>query len=159
MEARGRRVEEHRRRVRDAIALIASVDGYADVARDLAALDDAGRIRYVPRLADRAHAGLTRRVALGPEAIDGGPVGLAETLVHEHWHLFRQHPLHKTASFWAGVATGTPVMARYERPAYRAALAFLDALARRHPETAATAHAEARAVALSFAAEYRLPLG
>lgn len=146
--------EPHRRRVRDALALIARVDGHAAVARDLEDLLERGRIRFVPTLVDRAHAGLTRRVTLGPEALDGGIVGLAETLVHEHWHLFRQHPLHKTASFWAGVATGTPVMARYERPAYRAALAFLDALGRQFPETAATARAEAQAVAAVFAREY-----
>lgn len=146
--------EPHRRRVLDAVALIAEVEGYHTVAQDLAALLESGRIRFWPALTDRAHAGLTRRITLGPEAVEGGVVGLAETLVHEHWHLFRQIPLHKTASFWAGVATGTPVMARFERPAYRAAFDFLEALARQRPETEAIARAEAQAIAVAFEQEY-----
>ena len=131
--------------------------GYAPVAETLTRWLDAGRIVYVPTLVDRAHAGLTGRITLGPEALSGSLLGLAETLVHEWWHIARQVPLEKTASFWLGVATGTPTMARYERPAYRAALEFLTAAASL-PDLAEDAVREADAVRATFATEYRVPL-
>ena len=150
--------EPHRQRLGDALALIARTPGYADEARALADWQEAGRIRFVPDLTDRAHAGLLGAITLGPEAFDGTALSLAQTLIHEHWHIARQSPLQKTPSFWAGVATGTPVMARYERPAYRAAPAFLDTVAAALPEWEAAARAEAREVAQTFAHHYRIAL-
>lgn len=139
----------------DTLALIASTPGYEAVAADLSRLRDRGRIRFAPDLADRAHAGLLGALTLGPEAFDGNSaLSLAETLVHEHHHLFQQPPLLKTVSFWAGVATRTPVMARYERPAYAAALGFLQAIARARPDLADEATREASAVEATFAANY-----
>ena len=135
-----------------ALALIARVPGYEGVAQNLSRRT----IRYLPTLTDRGQATLTRVILVGPEALLGGVVGLAETLVHEEFHT-RQSPLLKTHSFWSGVFTRTPVMARYERPAYQAALAFLAALAAAFPEHADEAHAEAEAVRASFTAFYEAP--
>ena len=147
--------ETRRERLNAALALIASTPGYEVVAADLSRLHDRGRIRFAPDLADRAHAGLLGALTLGPEAFDdNSALGLAETLVHEHHHLFRQPPLLKTVSFWAGVATRTPTMARYERPAYDAALGFLAAVARAYPDLADEAAREASAVEATFAANY-----
>ena len=141
-------------RVDEAVRLIAATPGYADVARDLERIGARGGIRFAPALADRAHAGLLGTITLGPEALEGSVLSLAQTLVHEHYHLRRQTPFHKTASFWAGVFTGRPVMQAYEHPAYRAALDFLEAIARAFPEHADEAVAERQAVAASLRAHY-----
>lgn len=140
-------------RVVEAIALIARVPGYAAVAGELARCE----IRYLPTLLDRGQATLTGAILLGPEAWEAGPVGLAETLVHEHYHT-RQNPFAKTPSFWLGVFTRTPVMARYERPAYQAASTFLETLAAELPEHTDEARREIEAVRLSYESLYRLPL-
>jgi hypothetical protein len=140
--------------VEAAIALIAATPGYDDVARDLRRLLERGKIRFVPALEDRAHAGLTGTITLGPEALEASALGLAETLVHEHFHLRRQSHLAKTVSFWRGVLTGAPVMRAYERPAYAAALDFLRAVERAFPEQAADARREQTEVAAAFAAVY-----
>ncbi len=137
-----------------AIDLIAATPCYEAVAHDLARLLQRQRIHFAPTLADRAHAGLTGRIHLGPEPLAGSVLSLAETLVHEHFHLRRQSHFAKTTSFWAGVFTRTPVMARYERPAYDAALRFLHALAQAHPALAEEAAAEAYAVKSTFDACY-----
>jgi hypothetical protein len=89
--------------------------GYAGVADDLARLRNRGAIAFSPRLPDRAHAGLTGTITLGPESLEGDVVGLAETLVTSTTHLRRQNPLAKTLSFWKGVARRSPVMRDYER--------------------------------------------
>lgn len=136
-----------------ALELIARVPGYAPVALALRKAHP----RYLPTLTDRGQATLGGGVYVGPEAVEGGVVGLAETLVHEHFHT-RQSPLAKTPSFWKGVFTRTPVMARYERPAYQAAVTFLKALAQALPEYREEALAEAEAVQISYEALYRLPL-
>jgi hypothetical protein len=136
-----------------AIQLIGQVPGYAAVAQELADLLARGRIRYVPELPDRGQATLNGTILLGPEPFTGSIVGLAETLVHENFHR-HQFPLLKTASFWAGVATRTPIMQRYERPAYEAALQFLKALTVARPEYAAEVAAERAAIIAQFAAEY-----
>lgn len=140
--------------VEAALELIRSTPGYETVAADLQSLHARGRVHYVPTLPDRAHAGLLGAITLGPEAVTGSALSLAETLVHEHFHLKRQSHLAKTVSFWAGIATRTPVMARYERPAYQAALDFLAAVARARPDLAGEAEAEAGAVGATFAAQY-----
>ncbi|WP_395090086.1 hypothetical protein [Armatimonas sp.] len=132
-----------------AIALIACVPGYEAIAQNLTRRT----VRYVPELSDRGQATLTGVILIGPEALLGSVVGLAETLVHEEFHT-RQNHLLKTHSFWSGVFTRTPVMARYERPAYQAALDFLAVLAVSHPEHAGEAHAEAEAVQSSYTALY-----
>jgi hypothetical protein len=137
----------------DALALIARVPGYAPVAEQLQRLRDRGAIRILPGLADRAHAGLLGSITLGPEPFQDGVLSLAETLVHEAFHL-RQNPLEKTASFWLGVVTGAPVMRRYERPAYRAAADFLRAVAAHLPELADEAARERFAVEQVFRTEY-----
>lgn len=142
-----------RAKVEAAIGLIAAVPGYEGEAESLSGLLAAGRIRFVPALADRAQATLTGVILLGPEALSSNLLSLAETLVHEQHHR-RQFPLLKTASFWAGVVTGTHVMRRYERPAYEAALRFLEAAERALPGWAAEARAERRAVAASFQTHY-----
>jgi hypothetical protein len=148
---------EYGPRIEAALALIRATPGYAGVADDLARLRDRGAIRFSPRLPDRAHAGLTGTITLGPESLEGDVVGLAETLVHEHYHLRRQNPLAKTLSFWKGVARRSPVMRDYERPAYQAAVDFLRAVERSAPEHAASAVAERGAVAEAFAAHYGVP--
>lgn len=141
-----------------AISLIERTPGYEALGVELRGLAASGRIVLVPHLTDRAHAGLTGRIYLGPEPFaEGSVLGLAETLVHERFHL-HQFPLLKTASFWAGVATGTPPMARYERPAYRAAYDFLEAVAAAFPDLTDEARREQAAVAAVFAAEYGRPL-
>ena len=142
-------------RVDEAVRLIAATPGYADVARDLERLAVRGGIRFAPALVDRAHAGLLGTITLGPEALEGSVLSLAQTLVHEHYHLRRQTPFHKTVSFWRGVFTGRPVMQAYERPAYQAALDFLDAVAHALPDYADEAHMERAEVTAAFHANYR----
>jgi hypothetical protein len=137
-----------------ALALIERTPGYAEAGAELRSLAARGRIVLLAGMEDRAHTGLTGRIYLGPEPFaEGSALGLAETLIHERFHL-HQVPLLKTASFWAGVFTGTPVMRRYEAPAYRAALDFLEAVEAAFPELAAEARREQAAVRAVFAANY-----
>jgi hypothetical protein len=144
---------EQEARLREAILLIGRTPGYAETARELAELLARGKIRFVPTLEDRGQATLTGVILLGPEPFQEGTLGLAETLVHEAYHR-HQFPLLKTASFWSGVVTGTPVMRRYERPAYEAALRFLEAVETAFPEWAAEARQERALVAATFAQVY-----
>lgn len=140
-------------RIAQAVTLIAQVPGYTPVAQDLATRP----IYFVPTLKDRGEARLNGSILIGPEALEGSLVGLAETLVHEQFHT-QQSPFAKTPSFWLGVFTRTPLMARYERPAYRAALRFLEQVALALPEHAADALREAEAVRLAYTILYKLPL-
>jgi hypothetical protein len=136
-------------RIAEAVALIGRTPGYEGVAQNLLRRT----IRYIPTLEDRGQATLTGVILIGPEALLGSLVGLAETLVHEEFHTRQSHFL-KTHSFWSGVFTRTPVMARYERPAYQAALDFLTALAAAFPEYADEALAEYQMVQASYSAFY-----
>ena len=86
---------------------------------------------------------------LGPESVAASPLSMAQTLVHELYHL-HQNPFEKTLSFWLGILTRTPVMRRYERPAYLAAFRFLEAIKASHPHLAREAEVEQRAVAPVF---------
>ncbi len=149
--------EEHEARVAAAIALVMRTPEYGVVGAGLKAHMDRGRIGYEPTLPDRAQAGLTGRIVLGPEAMGSSTLSLAQTLVHE-WHHVHQFPLAKTLSFWLGVLMGRPVMRRFERPAYRAALGFLDAAGRAFPDLADAARAEQGAIESVFAAEYGGPI-
>ncbi|MBC7807926.1 MAG: hypothetical protein H7145_17490 [Akkermansiaceae bacterium] len=144
-----------RERLSQAIALIGSVPGYEAEAESLREMLVAGRIRYVATMEDRAHAGLLGTITLGPEpfAPGGTLLGLAETLVHERFHL-TQNPLEKTVSFWAGVATKSDVMARYEKPAYQAAENFLRRFAQTFPALATESDTELFAVRSSFESSY-----
>lgn len=137
-----------------AIELIAATPGYDAVARDLRRRLERGRLRFVPTLEDRAQAGLTGVIRIGPEAMHGTVLSLAATLVHEHYHLRRQHPLHKTVSFWNGVLTRRPVMRAYEAPAYRAQEVFLEAVAAAFPNLADEALQERSMVAAAFSSQY-----
>ena len=136
-----------------AIAIIAITPGYAPAAQALRRLMARGRIRFHAELEDRAQAGLTKTITLGPEAMESHPVSLAQTLVHELFHL-HQNPLLKTVSFWSGVATRTPVMRRYEQPAYRAAYDFLEAVKSSQPDFAEIAQSEQEAIQQVFARDY-----
>ncbi|MCX6367197.1 MAG: hypothetical protein NTX57_10875 [Armatimonadetes bacterium] len=136
-------------KIAEAIALIGRTPGYERAAQNLSRR----RILYVPTLEDRGQATLFGVILIGPEALQGSLVGLAETLVHEEFHTRQNHFL-KTHSFWSGVFTRTPVMARYERPAYQAALDFLTALAAAFPEHAEEALAEHEMVQASYRAFY-----
>jgi hypothetical protein len=133
----------------EAIRLIRTTPGYMEVGIELAQLTSEDRIRVHPTLEDRAHAGLLGTITLGLEAAQATPLSLAQTLVHEHYHL-HQNPLQKTVSFWSGVLSHTPVMRRYERPAYEAAFAFLEAVKQAHPHLAAEAQAEQAAICQVF---------
>src|SRR4028119_687441 len=91
----------------EALRIIRTTSGYTEVGIDLAQLVSEDRIRVHPTLEDRAHAGLLGTITLGPEAAQASPLSLAQTLVHEHYHLRRQHLLLKTVSFWIGVLSHT----------------------------------------------------
>ena len=142
-------------KISEAITLVRRTPGYAAVAQELAQLLADGKIRYYPTLNDRAHTGLTGNVTLGPEPFEdsGTVLGLAETLVHERFHL-HQSPLEKTASFWTGIFTKSDAMIRYERPAYQAAQAFLEAYKAAHPQDLDLADAELYAVRATFQTSY-----
>lgn len=142
-------------RIGQAIALIRSVPGYEAESQILAQLLSDGKIRYVPTLDDRAHAGLLGTITLGPEPFAPGStiLGLAETLVHERFHL-TQNPLSKTVSFWTGVATKSDVMARYEKPAYQAAETFLQQFRQAFPALAEESDTELYAVRSTFESAY-----
>jgi hypothetical protein len=137
-----------------ALQLIATTPGYEMTARELNQLAQKRRIFLDESLADRAQTSLLKTIVLGPEAVASSPLSLAQTLVHEQFHL-HQNPLLKTVSFWSGVATRTPVMARFERPAYRAAWAFLEAAARTHPGLSSEARAEQNAIRLVFENDFK----
>ena len=143
--------------VEEAIELIGRVPGFEGEATRLATLSREGRIRFAPEMDDRGRASLSGIITLGPEAFLGSRLGLAETLAHEAFHL-RQNPFYKTASFWAGVATRTPVMRRYERPAYAYAFRFLRAAEIALPEWAETARQEQAELLASFRYHYRASL-
>ncbi len=147
-----------RLRVADAIARIGSVPGYEHVSAQLTTLLESGHILHDSDLSDRAVVEWTGRMILGEEPFEGPRVGLEETLVHEHHHRHRQANLLKSASFWAGIATRTPVMARYERPAYRAALKYLAEVARSRPDDHDDALREANAVRRTWDIVYGMPL-
>jgi hypothetical protein len=132
-----------------ALQLIAATSGYEMMARELNQLTQMRRILVDETLADRAQTSLLKTITLGPEAIASSPLSLAQTLVHEQFHL-HQNPLLKTVSFWSGTLTRTPVMARYERPAYRAAWKFLESAARAHPHLTSEARGEQNAIQLVF---------
>ena len=134
----------------EALRLIRSTPGHAEVGARLEQLVSQGRLRVDLNLPDRARAGLLGTITLGPEAAEASALSLAQTLVHEAHHL-RQNPLLKTASFWAGVLTRTPVMRRYEQPAYQSAIDFLQVVGQAHPYLAAEARAEQNAVRQVFA--------
>lgn len=140
--------------IEEALALIAATPGHAEVAASLTALFQKGRIHANPQIEDRARANLLGSITLGPEAVGANPLSLAQTLVHEQHHL-RQNPFLKTVSFWSGVLTRTPVMKRYEQPAYQAAIDFLEAVKNAHPQWAQQAAAEQQEVRAAFAAGYR----
>jgi hypothetical protein len=142
----------------EAIHLIRTTPGYAEVAIDLAQRASQGQIRVDAFLEDRAQAGLLGTITLGEEAATASALSLAQTLVHEHFHLRRQHPLQKTTSFWSGVVSRTPVMSRYEKPAYRAAWDFLEATKASHPNLASEAQEEQNAIAQVFEMSFGEPL-
>lgn len=142
----------------EAIAIVRGTRGYEKVALDLAQLASENRIRVDARLEDRAQAGLTGTITLGEEAATSSALSLAQTLVHEHFHLRRQNPLLKTVSFWSGVVSRRPVMARYEKPAYRAAWDFLETVARSQPHFEGEARAEQSAIAQVFQSGFGEPL-
>ena len=137
----------------DALRLIATTPGYVETAQNLAQMRDDGKIHFDGALEDRGQAHLGGSISLGSEALDGHPLSLAETLVHEAFHQ-TQNPLQKTGSFWAGVLTGTDTMRRYEQPAYEAAIAFLNAAMTAHPDLADFAQSEIESIHETFAANY-----
>ncbi len=139
--------------LQDALNLIAATPGYQRHADELRRLAERGRIRFDAAMEARAEAGLTKTITLGTEALGAHPLSLAQTLVHELYHL-HQHPLLKTVSFWSGVATNTPRMRRYEQPAYRAAYEFLEAVKTSQPGLAAFAQSEQNAISQVFAEGY-----
>lgn len=141
----------------EALRLIRTTPGYAEVGVELAQLASEDRIRIDMALDDRAHAGLLGVITLGPEAAESSPLSLAQTLVHEHFHL-HQNPLQKTVSFWGGVLSRTPVMKGYEQPAYQAAFDFLEAVKRAHPPLATEAASEQAAIAQVFEIGFGAPL-
>ena len=145
-------------RTAQAVELIRSVEGYHAVADDLELWQRRRAVRYVATLVDRAQTTLSGLLVIGPEPFDGPLISLGETLVHEHFHRFRQGHLAKTTSFWIGVATRSPVMARYERPAWRAGLAFVRAARAQHAWDALECDAEEIAILRSFEHHYRMPL-
>ena len=143
--------------LQEALRIIRTTPGYAEVGIELAQMACEDRIRLDPALDDRAHAGLLGTITLGPEATGSSPLSLAQTLVHEHFHLRRQNPLLKTLSFWSGVASRTHVMKRYEQPAYQAAHDFPEAVKRAHPVLSAEAEAEQMAIGGVFAINFGEP--
>ncbi len=138
----------------NALQLLAATPGYEKTARELQQLAQSGHLRFDASLQDRAQAGLLKTITIGPEAMASSPLSLAQTLVHEQFHL-HQNPLLKTVSFWSGIGTRTPVMARYERPAYRAAWDFLEAAKSAHPHLASEARSEQNAIRIVFENDFK----
>ncbi len=145
-------------RCRDAIDLIRRTVGYSAVADDLEGWFAAGNVRYDPDLSDRAQVSVLGFLILGPEPFEPPLLGLAETLVHEHHHRFRQHHFEKTVSVWAGLATRTPIMARYERCAWRAALRFVQEVRNQQLCDPAECDSEEHAIRTTWDIHYRIPL-
>ena len=141
-------------KLHDALHLTRTTPGYSEVGVDLAQLASENRIRINPALQDRAQASLLGIITLGPEAVASSLLSLAQTLVHEHFHLRRQNPFLKTLSFWTGIATRSAVMKRYEQPAYQAAYDFLEAVKRAHPDLVQEAEREQRAIYHVFATDF-----
>ncbi|MGC4047448.1 MAG: hypothetical protein QM758_26940 [Armatimonas sp.] len=139
-----------------AIALVTETPGYGSMGADLRQRWESGKLRLEP-IDDRGTTSFNGIIRIGPETLADGPVATAATLVHEHFHT-TQFPLSKTVSFWSGVITQTPVWQRLERPAYRAAVAYLEALAQSHPNLAAICHQEINATRSSFETFYRAVL-
>lgn len=137
----------------EALRLIRSTPGYTEVGVHLAQLASEGDIRVDMSLQDRAQTDLRGIITLGPEAVEASALSLAQTLVHEAYHL-RQNPLWKTVSFWSGVVTRTPVMRRYEQPAYQTAIDFLEAAKNAHPHLAEEAILEQDAIRQVFATDF-----
>lgn len=137
--------------IADALSLIASVPGFELIADDLRR----AKIRFDPGFPDRGDASLRGVITLGPELFSEAVpvVSVAATLVHEHFHT-RQNPFLKTVSFWTGIATKTPTMSRFERPAYARQAEFLDALAAAWPEWADAARRERDAVNAAYGSLY-----
>jgi hypothetical protein len=139
-----------------AIALVSEVPGYEEEAHLLRMWQMSGRLRFDPGLKDRATTNWRKTITLGPEllpATNPSVLGIAATLVHELFHV-RQNNFGKTVSVWLGVFTRTDMMLRYERPAYRAATDFLDAVAASMPERAAEAAEEKVATQEAFLMHY-----
>jgi hypothetical protein len=136
-----------------ALSIIGATPGYKTVHTDLTRLISKNKLRFSPRLPDRAQTSLFGIITLGPEAVESSPLSLAQTLVHEQFHL-HQNPLLKTVSFWVGVFTRTPVMQRYEQPAYQAAIDFLEAVKSSHSVLKHEANREQSEVRQAFHAGY-----
>ncbi len=141
----------------EALELIRATPGYLETGVALAQLASENRIRIDGNLPDRACTNVWGIITLGPEAIESSALSLAQTLVHERYHL-RQNPFLKTASFWTGVLTRTPVMRRYEQPAYQAALDFLEVVKRTQPHLTVEANSEQNAIRVVFANDYGVAL-
>lgn len=140
-------------RLQEALRIIGSTPNYSEVAVELAQLASEDKVQFNPALADRAQATLLGSIMLGPEAMSSSPLSLAQTLVHEHFHL-HQNPFLKTLSFWSGIVRGAPVMKHYEQPAYQAAQDFLEAVKRARPDLAVEAEGEQRAIQQVFKISY-----
>jgi hypothetical protein len=135
-----------------ALALVEATPGYEAIGADLQQHWESGKLRIEP-ISDRGTTSFRGVIRIGPETLADGPIATAATLVHEHHHT-TQFPLLKTASFWAGIFTATPVWRRLERPAYQAAVAFLTALALSRPDLAEACQQEIEATRASFASFY-----
>lgn len=135
-----------------ALVLVGQTPGYESTAADLNRRWKSGKLRIEP-ITDRGNASFSGVIRIGPETLADGLVATAATLVHEQFHT-TQFPLAKTASFWSGIVTGTPVWQRLERPAYRAAVAFLETLAQSRPDLASDCQREIVATRVSFQSFY-----
>lgn len=142
--------QHHLDQIVEALRIIHATPGYADIGHQLSSLHSRGRIRVDSTLEDRAQASLFGRIILGPEVFESNAVSIAQTLVHECFHL-RQNPFLKTVSFWCGIATRSALMKRYEQPAYCAALEFLEAVKETQQSLAHDAEREQIAVRQVFA--------
>ena len=140
-----------------AIDLVRRTPGYQKIGVELAQLASDGRIRFDAKMEDRAQTALSGIITLGEEATSSSALSLAQTLVHERYHL-HQNPLLKTVSFWGGIVSRTPVMARYEKPAYRAAYNFLEAAKKAHLHLAGEAQSEQNAIAQVYETSFGAPL-
>ena len=143
--------------ISQALELICSIRGYKETGIALQKLAAQNRIRFDREMEDRAQTGLLGNITLGPEAIASNTVSLAQTLVHEAYHL-HQNPFLKTVSFWTGFLTHTPVMRRYEQPAYQAAIDFLADVKRTQPHLAQEAEREQNAMRCVFANDFGVTL-
>ena len=137
----------------EALRLIRTTPGYIEIGVELAQRASENRIVVNRVLEDRAQTSLRGVIMLGPEAVQSTPLSLAQTLVHEHFHL-HQNPLQKTSSFWLGALSRTATMRRYEQPAYQAAINFLEAVKRAHPYLRTEAENEQAAVRQVFAINF-----